>query len=567
VLASDADDDTMTYSLDATSIGLGMSIGSSTGIFSWSSTTGLDGNSYNVTVTVGDGTTTTDALFTINVGTVGVGNTILQADIPKTISSGGNYVLGEDVTATAGAIVIATDSVVDIDFGWNTITFGTGNGSGVHCITGDTARDNVTLRRGYIVHGGNGDQCVGVVPRGANWELDQMAITGNSPRFRCVGNDELSNPTIEGSVIKRSFMQALGSGTSGRTDDAPRCIYLESRGSESNVSIYQNILIEAHYPLAFKFWGYSGYPTITSTIYQNQISSNRINNAKGPYCVSFNRSSNFNMYHNRITSLNGRGVICDGFGQTAVYPWATNNNVHHNAIGCNFQTSTKIGTGTYETRNVYGVRDRYHSGYNNFDNNSIIVTNQVAVGLNADLFIGSDAADPDMTGITANNNKLVTILGATSNDYSNFRWDAITDVTYNDNEYLTNGAFEDFGDNWIPSPDGRTGSGNIAYAPSNVGPVAPSNLTLRRFFDTYILEWDESAEEAVWAYKVYKNGVAVDLDVLSARSQNVDTPKPFWYDIGETGTATYTVSAVTVYGVEGAQSSSIATTSAATGWE
>ena len=71
--ATDADlpSQTLTYSLDAASLALGMSINSSTGVFSWTPTEAQGGLTPSVTITVtdnGTGNLTDSETFTITVG-------------------------------------------------------------------------------------------------------------------------------------------------------------------------------------------------------------------------------------------------------------------------------------------------------------------------------------------------------------------------------------------------------------------------------------------------------------------------------------------------------------------
>jgi uncharacterized delta-60 repeat protein len=111
--ATDADlpSQTLTYSLDATSLGLGMSINSSTGIFSWTPTEAQGGLTPSVTITVtdnGSGNLSDSETFTIIVGDIN--------DAPV-LAAIGNQSINE------GATLSFTASATDADLPSQMLTY------------------------------------------------------------------------------------------------------------------------------------------------------------------------------------------------------------------------------------------------------------------------------------------------------------------------------------------------------------------------------------------------------------------------------------------------------------
>ena len=111
--ATDADvpAQTLTYSLDAASLALGMTINSSTGVFSWTPTEAQGGLAPSVTVTVtdnGTGNLTDSETFTITVG---------DANLAPVLAAIGNQAVNE------GATLSFTASATDADLPGQTLTY------------------------------------------------------------------------------------------------------------------------------------------------------------------------------------------------------------------------------------------------------------------------------------------------------------------------------------------------------------------------------------------------------------------------------------------------------------
>ena len=111
--ATDADlpSQTLTYSLDAASLALGMSINSSTGVFSWTPTEAQGGLTPSVTITVtdnGSGNLTDSETFTITVG---------DTNLAPVLAAIGNQSVNE------GATLSFTASATDADLPTQSLTY------------------------------------------------------------------------------------------------------------------------------------------------------------------------------------------------------------------------------------------------------------------------------------------------------------------------------------------------------------------------------------------------------------------------------------------------------------
>ena len=111
--ATDADlpDQTLTYSLDAASIALGMTIDANTGVFSWTPTEGQGGLTPSVTITVtdnGSGNLTDSETFTITVG---------DTNVAPVLAAIGNQSVNE------GATLSFTATATDADLPGQALTY------------------------------------------------------------------------------------------------------------------------------------------------------------------------------------------------------------------------------------------------------------------------------------------------------------------------------------------------------------------------------------------------------------------------------------------------------------
>lgn len=128
VLASDINSDVLTYSLDAASIDLGMTLNASTGAFSWIPAEGLTGN-FNVTITVSDGKLADIETFTITINKLAQTITFEALEV-KTIGDDSFVLLasassGLSVSYTSSDETVATisgNTVTIVGTGTTTIT-------------------------------------------------------------------------------------------------------------------------------------------------------------------------------------------------------------------------------------------------------------------------------------------------------------------------------------------------------------------------------------------------------------------------------------------------------------
>jgi hypothetical protein len=95
--------------------------------------------------------------------------------------------------------------------------------------------------------------------------------------------------------------------------------------------------------------------------------------------------------------------------------------------------------------------------------------------------------------------------------------------------------------------------------PTPTVPTAPQSVMLTRFLDSYMLEWGRNPEADVYEYRVYRDGVALPISTRGGF---------FYVDVGaDDGLAhTYSVSAVTLSGLESPQSATISTADARNAW-
>ena len=527
-----------------------------------------------------------------------VGTPITEA---TTINTSGDYYVANDFSATGAAIRINADNVT-IDLNWKTITGNTGNNADMDVIGPESGNslghDNITIKNGYIVHGATTETsfCRGIGIKGSNWTIEYCAIrddandgTQNSPSFpfACIGISRKNGYWFENAdnpIIRYNYLQSIAEG--GTAAQCSCGIYIFDNGADY-MEIHHNIIAECHRSIYLPNWNAPGAPTTNSKIYQNQLSPNLVADPKAPYGILFSKSRYFDIYYNRISAWNGRGIILDGSEANDPGPyWADNNEINHNAIGCQMWNPTK-GVGPVTYPGVYGIRIRFNSRNNDVHDNNIIVTNidlnaatQGAYGIN----VGT--GDSGMPGLNFDDNIVVAKLDNTGALNVPFHWepDCTTDVSNNqwwndDTPYIDAGtgvdgmeifkwtSGEDFGLDQRTASSNDDGPYSTQYSPGSSTPAQVTGLTLRRFFDSYVLEWDESAEADVWRYQVYKDDVAIAHPVMAARSPHASVPKPFHVDINETGTVEYKVAALTLTGTEGTKSVGVSTTSAANGWQ
>ena len=156
--ATDADlpGQTLTYSLDAASLALGMTINSSTGVFSWTPTESQGGLTPSVTITVtdnGTGNLTDSETFTITVGEVNTAPVTTPVTLVAVAEDSGARVItqaellanADDLdgdSLTAGGLFIASGNGTLVD-----------NGDGTWTYTPDL-NDDTAVSFGYVISDG-----------------------------------------------------------------------------------------------------------------------------------------------------------------------------------------------------------------------------------------------------------------------------------------------------------------------------------------------------------------------------------------------------------------------------
>jgi len=534
------------------------------------SATGLNpSTAYTHKVVTYDATAVSTASNTAGDTTAAIsGTAIYSTGSPQTISISGDYYLAEDITSTGGAITISAANVL-LDCNWQAIEFNTGDSDNTWGIQASGSPDDVTIRRADISHAGVATGCKGIYPRGANWERSYFAIddAGLNGDFMPIGNLDgvYDIPNIK---VHHNYTQAGGYATATNSV-ATRGIYLQHRGADAYAEVHHNICTESQWPLTFTAWGRDTIPTVISPIYQNRLQSNRIENTKGPYALNITQSKKLDIYYNRCTAYNGRGIYFSGNGDGDTNA-STNNEFQYNTVGGNFYTAEKTGGGGFADEDNYGLRIRYGSGDNNIHHNNIITTmNLASASASAqNLFIGSDNADTYMTNLTVANNITITNEGYASADYQCWLWDDINDIAVTDNQWMqkTGGVKEAL--NGTPTIGSKVETGTTAYAPSDSGtPAQVTGLTLTKFFGSYVLSWTESTEADVWEYQVYRDGTPLTQLTQSGRKAHASVPDPFYVDYEPGVVTNYSVAAVTLTGTEGTASATSATSGAANGWQ
>ena len=152
---SDLPADTLTFSLDAGSIALGMSIDANTGVFSWTPTEGQGGLTPSVTVTVtdnGNGNLVDSETFTITVNGTNtapvlnaIGNQTVDelATLSFTVTATDADLPADTLSFSLDAASIALGMTIDANSGAFSWTPGEGQGDATHNVT-VTVSDGIT---------------------------------------------------------------------------------------------------------------------------------------------------------------------------------------------------------------------------------------------------------------------------------------------------------------------------------------------------------------------------------------------------------------------------------------
>ncbi len=462
----------------------------------------------------------------------------------------GIHRLEADLKAPGTAVVITADDVT-LDLNGHTITYNAEPSStsvyGVYVAVGV---DRVTITNGTILQGvGRSQDSPAILLYGASWQAGPHMI--HDLVIRTVGVESGGIQADKGysfnqSTIFRTYIEVLGdtSAIDGYGAD-PLSLSARNRGG---IEIHDNILVGGHRGMQLIYIGADN--ANRSDVYKNRIQQKRRPGSKAPYGILLaGRSHNVHIYDNQIISDDGRGINVDGWGQ-GVEVGASGNFVYRNRV--DVQYSSSATEGEYVENNVYGIRDRYSSGDNIFENNTIIAASDVR-GDVIGVFVGSDDTDPLMRDITVRNNTIIARKGKIqANEPCAFQFSPADSVTVTDNKYLAK-SFS-VGDDSV----GRlTMSGNSVLSIGSGTPPAPKGAKVTRFLDSYLVEWSDVETRGVYEYVVYRDGKRLP---ISPRGGT------FFVDVNAGGAHAYAVTAVTVDGREGPRSKEVSTAEAANGW-
>ncbi len=470
---------------------------------------------------------------------------------PGTLDQAGTtYRLMNDIYADGTAFRITANDVV-FDMNGHSITYNnSSSSSNVYGVYIDTGIDRVRITNGVILQGpGKSKSSPAIYIYGASWvkgpiELDHLIIRVDGEE--CDGILAPYGYSFNGSIIHHVFIESHST-TTEMDGSGAECISVTA-SDPGGVNIYNNILYGGHRGVGAITMGLSAASPDQTNIYNNLIQQTRAEGSKAPYGIYVPKGQNVHVYNNQIISDNGRGIIIDGWGQ-GVSKGANNNLVEDNRI--DVQYSESASSGAYVENNVYGIRDRYSSGDNTFQNNTVMVTNEV----NGDLYgfyIGSDATDHLMKNLNVKNNTIIARKGTNSRTPYVFAFSYADQVSVTDNKYLTDGQLEFSG-----NVTDLTMSNNVPLNIPQSSPAAPTGLTLTKFLNCYVLQWTNNSEPDVFEYIVYRDGQKMN---MSPRGGT------FFIDGDVSGSHSYSLSALTLSGTEGPRSSSISTSEAADGW-
>jgi len=468
-------------------------------------------------------------------------------------TTGQYYTLPNDLT-TAGTAVSISASNVTLDLNGKTITYNASASSsrvyGVYLAVGVSG---VTIKNGTILQGaGNTADSPAIFIYGASYAsghtISDMVIRVTGYQTNGIQAD--NGYGFNNSEITRTYIELHGDTTAldGYGGD-PITVCATNTGG---VQIHDNILIAGHRGIqACSVGADSGAPNL-SRINNNRIQQVRRKGSKAPYGVLVDgRSHNVDVYDNQIISDDGRGINIDGWGQ-GVPVGASGNHIYRNRI--DVQYSSTATSGAYVENNLYGIRDRYSSGDNLFEDNIVIVSSDIK----GDIFgfhIGSDATDLQMKNIVVRNNTVIARRGLSANNNTPypFSFDRADSISVTGNRYATEGGFS-VGDSFVTT---LTVNSNTVLAPAATNPAIPTGLKITRFLDSYLIEWNANSEADVYEYVVYRDSVKLP---ISPRGGT------FYVDVGIGGSHNYYVSALTLSGYEGTRSAEVSTNTAKNAW-
>ncbi|OGI43762.1 MAG: hypothetical protein A2150_07755 [Candidatus Muproteobacteria bacterium RBG_16_64_11] len=468
--------------------------------------------------------------------------------------AGETYVLTQDISAPGTAFTIAASDVI-LDLGGHTVAYNTAPSSvPVYGVYVNVLRSRVTVRNGTLLQGAGGSArspavfIYGGTATGGH-ELHHLVIGVRGDQTHGI-DAGFAGYTFNNSKIHHSYVQVTGGVPADCSSGGPAGISLQASAS-GGAQVHDNIVVESHVGISAAGVG-SESGSNPSRIHRNLIQHRRRAGCKGPYGIGVQGISHgVEVDANQIVSDDGRGIIVAGWGQGSA-AGASGNSVHDNRIDVGY--STLATGGFYPENSVYGIRDRYHAGDNRFENNVVLVTNDVTDPGNDHVrgfYIGSDASDADMRGIVARGNTVFARRGQGSGTIRAFHFDYADEVTIDANRYLTAGEVRNTGN--VTALTFTNNAPLDVLASSAL--AAPTGLAVARCLNSYVLTWNTNPEADVFEYAVYRDGAKLP---ISPRGGT------FYVDVGAAlpGPHSYAVSALALSGLGGPRSAEASTAAA-----
>jgi len=510
--------------------------------------------------TSGGGGTTSGGGGTTNAGPGGTctgGSTTIPGGTTDTtinLNTGCHtYVLGGDLVAAGTAFRISANDVI-LDLGGHTLTYnGSSQSSSVYGVYVPVGVDRITVMNGTILQGdGASTNSPAIYVYGANAvrgpnKIHDLVIRAHGYQSRGIVADQ--GYGFNNGEIYRNYIEIL-SGTTALDGFGANAIEVNAMNT-GGVQIHDNIIVASHQGIgAARLGEQMGQSANRSNIYNNLIQQERREGSKAPYGIALaGQTHNTHVYDNQIISDNGRGIIFDGNGQ-GVTDGVTGNSVYRNRI--DVQYSSTATSGAYVENNIYGLRDRYGSGDNIWENNIVMVENGIT-GPAYGVYFGSDLPDPAMVNLVIRQNTFIVRQGAGGGVRMINQWDYAESLSFTDNKYI---GTIDSNSSRITS---YTESGNTPLSPAVSATIGiPTGVRITRFLDSYLIQWNLNFEPDVYEYVVYRDGQPLP---VSPRGGT------FYVDRGIGGTHTYAVAAKTLDGRVGNRSVDISTSTAANGWQ
>mgnify|MGYP001620204754 FL=1 len=471
---------------------------------------------------------------------------------PATLDKAGEtYVVTQDISAPGTAFTIAASNIT-LDLGGHTVVYNTAPSSTpVYGVSVNYFVARVAIRNGTIIQGaGKSADSSAILFRGGtdgHNELDHLVIRVHGPYTTAI-HAGFDTYAFNESRIHHNYIETHDATcTAGCGGPQGINVMAQERGG---VEVYDNIVVGAHRGIALAYVG-TAVGSLPSQVYRNRVQQARVIDCKAPYGIAlFAQTHHVSVHHNEIVSDDGRGIILDGWSQSG-RGGASGNLVTDNRVDVQYSSAATIG-GCYPNHESYGIRDRYESGENTIQGNTVLVTS----GNGSPVwgwYVGSDTADPFMHDIAIRQNVTIVRKGTAPPGRSTvFKWDVAESVACDANRYLTDDAVS-------LTPERVANLTFTNNTPLTIPPssalASPSGLALARCLNSYVLTWNANPEPDVFEYVVYRDGAKLP---ISPRGGT------FYVDVDAalSGPHSYAAGALALSGLEGPRSAALSTASA-----